>query len=73
MDKILNITFFVSFLGMLIISSKIMLDINFEKIFKQGKIGSIRAFFFITIFIISSLAAICMKELVEVFYSILNF
>lgn len=68
-----NIIFIITFLGMLIVSTIVLLDINFEKIFKQGKIGSIRAFFFITIFIISSLAAICMKELVEVFYSILNF
>ena len=68
-----NIIFIITLLGMLIVSTIILLDINFEKIFKQGKIGSIRAFFFITIFIISCLAAICMKELVEVFYSILNF
>ena len=52
MDKILNITFFVTFLGMLIITSKIMLDINFEKIFKKGKLGSIKAFFFIIIFVV---------------------
>lgn len=68
-----NIVFIITFFGMLIISTIVLLDINFEKIFKQGKIGSIRAFFFITIFIISCLAAICMKELVEVFNAILNF
>ncbi len=68
-----NIVFIITFLGMLIVSTIVLLDINFEKIFKQGKIGSIRAFFFITIFIVSSLAAICMKELVEVFYTILKF
>ena len=68
-----NIVFIITFFGMLIVSTIVLLDINFEKIFKQGKIGSIRAFFFITIFIISCLAAICMKELVEVFNSILNF
>ena len=68
-----NIVFIITFFGMLIVSTIVLLDINFEKIFKQGKIGSIRAFFFITIFIVSSLAAICMKELVEVFYTILKF
>ena len=68
-----NIVFIITFFGMLVISTIVLLDINFEKIFKQGKIGSIRAFFFITIFIISCLAAICMNELVEVFNSILNF
>ena len=47
-----NIIFIITFLGMLIVSTIVLLDINFEKIFKQGKIGSIRAFFFITIFII---------------------
>jgi hypothetical protein len=68
-----NIVFIITFFGMLIVSTIVLLDINFEKIFKQGKIGSIRAFFFITIFIISCFAAICMKELVEVFNAILNF
>lgn len=72
MDKILNITFFVSFLGMLIISSKIMLDINFEKIFKKGKIGSIRVFFFIVVFVVSVITAWCFKEIINVFYNLLK-
>ena len=72
MDKILNITFFVTFLGMLIISSKIMLDINFEKIFKKGKIGSIKAFFFIVVFIVSAVTASCFKEIISVIYNLLK-
>ena len=53
MNNTLNIVFLIVFLGMLIVSSIVMLDTNFEKIFKQGKIGSIRAFFFIVVFLIS--------------------
>lgn len=73
MESVLNIIFIVSFLGLLIISAIVLLDINFEKIFKQGKIGSIRAFFFIVIFITSVVGAWCFKELVSVIYNILNF
>ena len=73
MESVLNIIFIVSFLGLLIISTIVLLDINFEKIFKQGKIGSIRAFFFIVIFITSVVGAWCFKELVSVIYNILNF
>ena len=72
MDKILNITFFLTFLGMLIISSKIMLDINFEKIFKKGKLGSIKAFFFIIIFVVSVITASCFREIINVIYNLLK-
>ena len=72
MDNILNIVFIVTFLGMLIISTIVLLDINFEKIFKQGKIGSIRGFFFIVIFVTSLVTAWCFKELISVIYNILN-
>ncbi len=73
MNNVLNIVFIVTFLIMLIISTIIMLDINYEKIFKQGKIGSIKAFFYITIFIVSVFVAWCLRELVSVIYNILNF
>lgn len=73
MDSVLNIVFIITFLGMLIISTIVLLDINFEKIFKQGKVGSIRAFFFVTIFIVSVIGAWCFRELVSVIYNILNF
>lgn len=72
MNNVLNIVFIITFLGMLIISTIVLLDINFEKIFKQGKIGSIKAFFFIVVFVTSVLTAICFKELVSVIYNILN-
>lgn len=73
MNNTLNIVFLIVFLGMLIVSSIVMLDTNFEKIFKQGKIGSIRAFFFIVIFLISIFTAWGFRELVNVIYNILNF
>ncbi|MBQ4571102.1 MAG: hypothetical protein IJB21_05365 [Bacilli bacterium] len=73
MNNTLNIVFLIVFLGMLIVSSIVMLDTNFEKIFKQGKIGSIRAFFFIVVFLISIFTAWGFRELVNVIYNILNF
>ena len=72
MDNILNIVFIITFLGMLIISAIVLLDINFEKIFKKGKIGSIRAFFFIVIFLVSIFTAWGFRELVSVIYNILK-
>lgn len=73
MNNTLNIVFLIVFLGMLIVSSIVMLDTNFEKIFKQGKSGSIRAFFFIVVFLISIFTAWGFRELVNVIYNILNF
>lgn len=73
MGTLSNVVFIITFLGMLIISTIVLLDSNYEKMFRQGKIGSIRAFFFITIFIVSVLSAWCMRELVTVIYNILNF
>ena len=72
MDNILNIVFIITFLGMLIISAIVLLDINFEKIFKKGKIGSIRAFFFIVIFLVSIFTAWGFRDLVSVIYNILK-
>lgn len=73
MENTLNIIFIIVFLGMLVISTIVILDSNFEKLFKQGKIGSIRAFFFIIVFLISIFTAWGFKELVNVIYNILNF
>lgn len=73
MDSVLNIIFIVVFLGMLIISTIVLLDTQYEKLFKQGKIGSIRAFFFIVIFLVSVFSAWSFRELVNVIYNILNF
>lgn len=73
MENILNVVFIITFLGMLIVSAIVLLDINFERIFKQGKVGSIRAFFFVIIFVTSVITAWCFKELVNVIYNILNF
>ena len=73
MNNTLNIVFLIVFLGMVIVSSIVMLDTIFEKIFKQGKIGSIRAFFFIVVFLIAIFTAWGFRELVSVIYNILNF
>lgn len=73
MGNILNIVFIIVFLGMLVVSTIVMLDINFPKIFRQGRIGSMRAFFFIVIFLISIFTAWGFRELVSVIYNVLNF
>lgn len=73
MEYIVNVITFIVFLGMCIISSKLLLDSNFEKFFKQGKIASIKIGYFLIIFIVSCLIAFCFKELIYVIYNILNF
>ena len=73
MNNTLNIVFLIVFLGMIIVSSIVMLDTHFEKLFKQGKIGSIRAFFFVVVFLISVFTAWGFRELISVIYNILNF
>ncbi len=73
MDFILNIITFSIFLAMCIVSSKVILDSNFEKLFKQGRITSIRIAYFILIFVISFLTAFSFRELVNTIYNILNF
>lgn len=72
MEQVLNIIFFIVFLGMLVISTRILLDSNYEKLFKQGKIGSIRAFFGIVVFLVSVFTAFCFTSLVEVIYNLLK-
>ena len=73
MDFIVNVITFSVFLVMCIVSSKLLLDSNFEKFFKQGRVTSIRIAYFIVIFIVAFLTAFCFKELIYVIYNILNF
>lgn len=72
MELVANIIFFVTFLGMCIIISKILLDSNFEKLFKQGRTSSIRVAYFIVIFLFSVLIAWGFRELIFVIYNILK-
>ncbi len=53
MNNYLNIIYLVVFLTMIIISTKIILASNYEKLFKQGKIVEIRVAFFIMVITIS--------------------
>lgn len=73
MELTLNIILIIIFLGMLVISTKILLDTNFVKLFKMGRINSIRVAYVICIFVISALTAFCFRELIKVIYDILLF
>ena len=68
----INISFFVIFLMMMIISSVILRDMELEKYFKQGKIGSIRAFYVIMGLIMSFLVAFAFKEIASSILSFIN-
>lgn len=71
MEKTLAYLFFI----MLVISFGIifylLLNTNFEKIFKKGKITEIRISFFIISFVLATIISIGITRLVEVIYIIL--
>lgn len=72
MDKIFNALYLIFFFGGLFISWRFLLDIDIPKIFKQGKVGSIRAFYIVISIIISGLLALSLLELIKNFYYILS-
>ena len=49
----------------------LLLNTNFEKIFKKGKITEIRISFFLVSFIIATIISIGVTSLVEAIYTIL--
>lgn len=71
MEKIFAYLFFI----MLVISFGmvfyLLLNTNFEKIFKKGKITEIRISFFLVSFIIATIISIGVTSLVEAIYTIL--
>lgn len=71
-DLYLSIMFFLLFIVFLIISTKILLALNFEKLFKQGKVAEIRVGFVIAAIVISYLCSKCLVELSESVINIIN-
>ncbi len=59
----INISFFIIFTAMCFISTIVVKDLNLERFFKQGRIGSIRAAYFIIIFLMSFLVAFAVREI----------
>lgn len=72
MEVYANIIFVILFIGLLFITGKIVLDSNFEKCFKQGRINSIRIAYFLVIIIISFLVSFAIKEFILSFMKIFN-
>lgn len=72
MDTYLDIMYLVIFLIMILISTKVLLASNYEKLFKQGKITEIRVAFFIGIIVISFLVTSAIIKFSEVFYNLIK-
>ena len=71
-DLYLNIMFFLIFIIMAIITTKVLLALNFEKMFKQGRVTEIRVAFVIVTIVVSYLASKCFVDLAESLINILN-
>ena len=72
MNFVLNIIFMITFLGMLVISTKVILDSNFDHLFKQGKTNSIRVAYVIVILIVSFFVAYTFRELSNTIYNLIS-
>lgn len=72
MEHYLDIIYLIIFLGMIIISVKVLMATNYEKLFKQGKITEIRVFFFICVIVISFLVTSAFVKFSEVIYNLIN-
>ena len=72
MNNYLNIIYLVVFLTMIIISTKIILASNYEKLFKQGKIVEIRVAFFIMVITISFITTMALVKTSGVIYNLIS-
>ena len=72
MNNYLNIIYLVVFLTMIIISTKIILASNYEKLVKQGKIVEIRVAFFIMVITISFITTMALVKTSEVIYNLIS-
>ena len=68
----LAIMYFIFFIIFAIITTKILLALNFEKMFNQGKIIEIRVAFIFSVLIISYLMTKCLIEFAENILVIIN-
>lgn len=72
MEKTYQIIYFLSFILSFIIIFYVLLKSNFEKCFKQGKIEAIKVATFLVTFILASLFALGMKNLMECIYTLVK-
>lgn len=72
MSNYLNIIYLVVFLTMIVVTTKILLASNYEKMFKQGKIVEIRVAFFIIIIVISFITTMAIVKTSEVIVNLLS-
>jgi uncharacterized membrane protein YwzB len=72
MDLYLDILYLIVFFTMVVVSMKLLMSSNFEKLFKQGKINEIRVGYFVAAIIISFLSAKSVVTITEVIYNILT-
>lgn len=72
METYLDIMYLVIFLIMILISTKVLLASNYEKLFKQGKIIEIRVAFFIGVIVISFIVTSAIIKFSEVFYNLIK-
>lgn len=71
MEKIFAYLFFITLVISFGMIFYLLLNTNFEKIFKKGKITEIRISFFLVSFIIATIISIGVTSLVEAIYTIL--
>lgn len=72
MEKTYQLIYFLSFILSFIIIFYLLFNSNFEKCFKQGKIEAIKVAMFMITFILSSLFAFGMKNLMEAIYTLVK-
>ncbi len=72
MEKTYQFIYFLSFLLSFIIIFYLLLKSNFEKCFKQGKTEAIKVAMFMITFILASLFAFGMKNLMECIYTLIK-
>lgn len=73
MDKALTIIYFGSFLCFFIISLKVLMETNLQKIFKQGKVFEIKLFYLLLSLIMSTIISFGLIKFIECITEIINF
>lgn len=72
MEKTYQIVYFISFVISFVMIFYLFTKSNFEKCFKQGKVKAIKVATFVLTFILATLVALGMKNLMECIYEIIH-
>ncbi len=72
MEKTYQIIYFISFIISFVTIFYLLLKSNIEKCFKQGNVEAIRVATFVITFILASLFAFSMKNLMESIYILIK-